>query len=119
MSKKEILIIEDEKLIAEMLEEFFSIMAPNFKLTFARTLKEAREILSQKKFDFHVVDCQLPDGTACDLFEENLIKGPTLITTGYVDKETLAKSLKRNDFEILHKPYLPQDLLRKIKEILK
>ncbi|AEH44420.1 response regulator receiver protein [Thermodesulfatator indicus DSM 15286] len=119
MGKKNILIIEDEEPIAEILKEYFEIMAPDYRLTFARTLKEAEEILAQKNFDFHVVDYRLPDGTAYDLFSKKLIQGPAIIATGYADKEELAEVLEENNFEILHKPYLPQDLLRKIKELLK
>ncbi len=118
--EKKILIVEDEELIAEMLEEYFSLAAPSFKLSFAKNLKEARELLQKGSFDLCVVDCNLPDGTACDLFQEKAFSCPVIITTGYVDEEKLTHVQKASPrpIEVFQKPYLPADLLRKIKEIL-
>ncbi len=122
MEEKEykILIVEDEDLILEMLEEYFSLVEPRFKLFFAKSLREARQKLRENSFDLCVVDCNLPDGTACDLFQEKIFSCPVIITTGYVDEKKFAsvKEFVQNPVFLFQKPYLPADLLQKIKELL-
>ena len=118
--KHRILVVEDEELINEMLEEYFALTAPELELVFAKDLGEAREKLKGGTFALCVVDCNLPDGTACDLFAEGIFHCPVIVTTGYVDEEKLSRvrSFTRTPVLILKKPYLPADLHRKILELL-
>lgn len=115
-----ILVVEDEDLIIEMLKEYFSLVEPNLKLSFAKNLQEARQLLRKASFDLCVIDCNLPDGTACDLFHEKVFSCPVIITTGYVDEKKFAsvKQFTNNPVFLFQKPYLPADLLNKIKELL-
>ena len=119
-AKYRILVVEDEELINEMLEEYFALTAPELELVFAKDLGEARRKLKEGSYALCVVDCNLPDGTACDLFAENIFHCPVIITTGYVDEEkfTQVKSFTKTPIFILKKPYLPADLHRKIMELL-
>ncbi|NPA49156.1 MAG: response regulator [Thermodesulfobacteria bacterium] len=115
-----ILIVEDEDLIVEMLEEYFSLVEPKLKLSFAKNLQEARQLLQKDSFDLCIVDCNLPDGTACDLFHEKAFSCPVIVTTGYVDEKKFAsvKQFTKKPVFLFQKPYLPADLLEKIKELL-
>ncbi len=121
--KKKILLIEDEDLIAEMLAEYFSLVAPEYELQVARTLAEAREKLQGEERDWVlcICDCRLPDGTACELFMERIFHCPIIVTTGFVKDEEIEKVKEYSDQKvyILRKPYLPAELHRKIEEILK
>ncbi len=118
--KYRILVVEDEALITEMLEEYFSMVAPDFELSFAKNLAEARQRLKSDAFDLCVVDCNLPDGTACDLFQEEIFRCPVIITTGYVDEQKFqqVRKLMQRPISLLPKPYLPADLYRKILELI-
>ncbi len=113
---KKILLVEDEELIVEMLLEYFSLMGQELEVEVAHTLAEARELLKNTDFDVCVCDCRLPDGLACSLFEEHLLKSPVIITTGYVDQDQIAKLREKAPVpvQILSKPYQPQDLLNLI-----
>ncbi len=119
--KFHVLIVEDEELIAEMLAEYFALVAPEIKLSFAKSLYEARTLLQRDSFDLCVVDCNLPDGTACDLFFEGAFRCPVVVTTGYVDEQKFSQVKKESKIplHLLQKPYLPADLYRKVRELLK
>ncbi len=110
---KRVLLVEDEELIVEMLLEYFDLMGQELEVEVAHNLAEARELLRQKSFDVCICDCRLPDGLACVLFEEDLVKSPVIITTGYVDQEQIATLREKASVpvQILSKPYQPQDLL--------
>ena len=119
--KKRILIVEDEELISQMLVEYFALVDPDLECVVAESLKEAREKLKKEQWDLCICDCRLPDGSACDLFVERAFSCPVIVTTGYVDQEEYARARSscHNLVEVVKKPYLPEELYRKIKEILK
>ncbi len=116
-----VLIVEDEELIAEMLAEYFALVAPEIKLSFAKSLYEARTLLQKNSFDLCIIDCNLPDGTACDLFFEGVLRCPVVVTTGYVNEQKFGQVKKESKIplHLLQKPYLPADLYRKVRELLK
>ncbi len=116
-----VLIVEDEELIAEMLAEYFALVAPEIKLSFAKSLYEARTLLQKNSFDLCIIDCNLPDGTACDLFFEGALRCPVVVTTGYVNEQKFGQVKKESKIplHLLQKPYLPADLYRKVRELLK
>ncbi len=116
-----VLIVEDEELIAEMLAEYFALVAPEIKLSFAKSLYEARTLLQKNSFDLCIIDCNLPDGTACDLFFEGALRCPVVVTTGYVNEQKFGQVKKESKIplNLLQKPYLTADLYRKVRELLK
>ncbi len=118
---KRILIVEDEELITQMLKEYFEIVEPDIKLEVAKTIKEARQKLSEGKWELCICDCRLPDGSACDLFIEKAFPCPVIVTTGYISPQELDHTQKigPNLAAVMKKPYFPVDLHQKIKEILK
>ena len=117
--QKRVLIIEDEELIVEVLRDYFAVVAPEIEVVFVSTLEEARQKLQESKWDLCICDCHLPDGTACDLFEERAFSCPVIITTGYINQEGLNKAKNFEKLElVLKKPYLAKELFQKVKKIL-
>jgi len=109
---KRVLLVEDEEMIVEILQEYLALVDPGIELVVASNLKEAREKLAKEDFDACICDCHLSDGDACTLFEEELIKIPTIVTTGYVDPEKLEMARKKSQvpIQVLKKPYQTRDL---------
>jgi DNA-binding NtrC family response regulator len=82
----------------------------------ASTVRNARRLLAQCRYDLIVADGKLPDGTGMMVGDEAGAKGiKTLIITGY------AFQLPREDlirYEYLLKPLRPAELLRAIERTL-
>lgn len=118
---KKILLVEDEELIIEILQEYLTLMDLKLELVVARNLKEAKERLVQERFDICICDCRLPDGLACELFEEGLFKSPVIITTGYLDPKRLEKAQRMvaAPVQVLFKPYQPKNLYDLLQMFLK
>ena len=91
--KGKILFVEDDTFDRIAFERFAGGKSFPYDYTMAETVKQAAEILQSEKFDAVVMDYQLGDGTAFDLF--NKIKDvPIVIVTGAGDQEIAVRAMK-------------------------
>lgn len=98
-----ILILEDEPLVAESLKKHVLALEPGARLQGpVATVKEAREILSGALPDLIISDIQLADGISIDLFTEQQINCPVIFTTAY--NEYAIRAFKVNSIDYLLKP---------------
>jgi PAS domain S-box-containing protein len=86
-----ILIIEDNEGDVLLIEEYLSEYNSSHELVHARSLREAGEILvNRKDLDVILLDLTLPDGTGEQLIEKVIQITPTvpvIILTGYTNRE--------------------------------
>lgn len=103
----EILIVEDEKRLADIHAEFIE---KNFNLRIvgiASTLQEARRLLQQHRPRLMLLDNYLPDGEGISLIESELMKGmncSVIFITAASDMDTCAQAIRCGAFDYIIKP---------------
>lgn len=105
MSRKRILIIDDEKLIRWSLIQKFSEW--NLETLEAETCELGRQILEKESPDLVVLDVNLPDQKGSDFLEE--IKGqwpeiPVIMITAYGSIDDAVIAMRRGAYDFITKP---------------
>ena len=114
----EILLVEDSLVIVKGLEYFFK--QENYNLNVATNLKQATEIIEDKKIYFIILDIGLPDGNGLD-FYKNTIKSlniSTIFLTAQDDEETVVKGLNLGADDYMTKPFSTKELFARINKIV-
>lgn len=111
-----ILLIEDNDYIIKGIKYLLEVN--NYKLTIAKTLKEAKNLLTNK-YDLIILDLMLPDGDGLEFYEENLKNKTTLILTAKDDEDIISSSLDAGVEDYIIKPFRSKELLSRINKILK
>ncbi len=99
------LIVDDEPDIRELLELTLGRM--NIETRSAADLVEARERLSQHRFDLCLTDMKLPDGNGIELVEyisAHHAKTPVAVITAHGNMEWAIRALKAGAFDFVSKP---------------
>lgn len=120
---KKILIVEDEKILAEMYRDKFILS--NFEVISASSAEEAFEVLKKEKPDLILLDILLPGINGVDFLAKvkdfpQTFSIPIIAFSNYDDPET-----KRKAFDLGVKSYIiktnytPQEVVEKVKEYLK
>jgi len=110
-----ILILEDEipayqKLIG-CLQAFF---AEGVTHDWARSIKEGKQFLNEKTYDFILSDIQLLDGTSFDLFNSISIESPIIFCSAHDDY--LFQAFNTNGIAYILKPYTQTDFNKAIEK---
>ena len=111
-----ILLIEDNEYIIKGIK--YLLEAHNFKLTIAKNLKEATNLLDNK-YDLIILDLMLPDGDGLEFYQEYLKNKTNLILTAKDDEDIIASSLDAGVEDYIIKPFRSKELLSRINKILK
>lgn len=103
-------IIEDEDIIAEVLENKIKKVAPGIEVIGRLTsLKTARRWLAENaEPDLFFMDIQLSDGVSFDIFNDFILKSPVIFTTAY--DEYAIRAFKVNGVDYLLKPVKETEL---------
>ncbi len=120
MSKKSILVIDDDKSI---LRTFTRILQKTgCDIETAETGKEAMEKAEKRHYDLALIDIRLPDMDGTDLLvkmKEPMHDTVKIMITGFPSLETGVKALDEGADAYLVKPVKPDELLALIEEKLK
>lgn len=122
-SKKKILIIEDEKILAEMYHDTF--VEAGFNVISAIESKEALKITKKEKPDLIILDILLPRESGLFFLEwlkkdPEISKIPVIIFTNYDGVEARRKALDLGIKDYLIKAdFTPQQFVEKVKKYLK
>lgn len=124
MDKKRILIAEDDMGIQTSL--YFILKDEGYGVVRTGDGAEALEALRQARaadepVDLLVTDIQMPRMTGLGLIESlaaEKIDVPVVVITGYGDKDTLVKLLRLGCDDFLDKPFKPEDVHSKVREVL-
>lgn len=114
----EILLIEDNLTIVKGLE--YSFKQENYNLNIATDLKQAYQIIKNKKVELIILDITLPDGNGLD-FYENAVKKlniSTIVLTAQDDEETIVKGLNLGAEDYITKPFSTKELFARINKIV-
>ena len=121
-SFKKILIIEDEKVLAEMYKDRFS--EEGFQVVLAGSAEEGFEALKKEKPDLILLDILLPKANGVSFLKKireqsELSSIPVVALSNYDEPKTKkeAESFGVKDY-LLKTDFTPQDLVNKIKDYL-
>lgn len=120
-----ILYVEDEELNRALLRAVLQ-RAPDLRLRSAalleaRTLAQARAILTEREIDIVLLDVRLPDGSGLDLLREIKSRDPNLsvvVMSASVLPEEREEAMQAGSDAFVAKPYIPADLLATLHRIL-
>jgi DNA-binding NtrC family response regulator len=118
-SKKNILVIDDDKSILRTLTRI--LQKAGYEIDIAETGKEAMEKIEKCHYDLALVDVRLPDIDGTDLLvnmKDDLRDTVKIVITGFPSVEMGVKALDGGADAYLVKPVKPDDLLTLIEEKL-
>lgn len=118
---KTILLVDDEEIIRDMMREI--LLNAGYDVTTAANGVKAINICetSEKDFDLVITDFNMPEVNGRELAEKiRAICGSTeiLFISGYTDDEDFLREISGDDKNFVAKPFSPEILTAKVKEIL-
>jgi len=119
-SKKKILIVEDNNLVVNIVS--YLLNKEGFDIVVAKDGNEGAEALEVEKPDLILMDLVLPYRSGLEvtsLARQKLPNTPIIVVSslGLID-ETIQDALSLGVFGIVSKPFLPIDLITKVKSAL-
>lgn len=114
-----ILIAEDEKEIADLLEIY--LINENYKVFKFYSAKEAMECVNQNKIDLAILDVMLPDGNGLlmckQIREEHLF--PIVMLTAKGEEQDKITGLTFGADDYITKPFKPLEVIARVKAQLR
>ena len=115
MTKKEILIVEDEEDIRKLMTRFLE--DKGFSVSFAADGREAADLLQTRDYDLLIIDVLLPGEHGMDLIKmkgHNFIT-PIILVSGVYDEKDIIEKMKDPSVKFfIKKPFDLDDLLEKV-----
>jgi len=111
MRKKNILVIDDDKIILDSLCEFLSL--EGFQTSGAETVKAALARLEEESYCLVLTDVNLPDGDGLELLsiiKRNYPQTVVVVITGYGTIDSAVKAIKCGAYDYLTKPIIDDEL---------
>ncbi|HBL15631.1 MAG TPA: hypothetical protein DD417_02405 [Elusimicrobia bacterium] len=121
LTKKRVLVVEDNADIVELVRVFLSGLSENLQLTTTHRGEEALDLLRERRFDLLILDLMLPDMNGLELLdrmqkESKERRVPVLILSGH--REAAQQAIVRGAQDQLLKPFTKQAFLEKILRLL-
>ena len=115
---KSILIVDDDKRLRELLEDYLS--EKKYKIFLCEDFADAEEILEYFVFDLIIVDRMMPSGDGIDLIKTVKDKSntPVILLTAMSEIESRIAGLKIGADDYLSKPFEPEELYLRIQKLL-
>ena len=115
-----LLIVDDE---IELLKSMYKFLIKNkfHNVLTAKNIKEAKFKLENNKVDLIVLDIMLPDGSGFDLLSETrkTSKIPVIVLSALDGRDDMKSGFDLEADDYIVKPFLPEDLLRRIRAVLR
>ena len=119
MTKKQILLIEDDEQMAELLERF--LVEQELEVSHVTRPSQAIALLELEKFDLIILDLSLPEMDGLDLCVKirEITDIYIIISSARSDLDDKLVGFENGADDYLAKPYSPRELLARIKSIFK
>ncbi len=117
---QKILLLEDDASLIDGLE--YSLKKKNFSVDTARSLAEARTLLSSVSYTLLLLDVTLPDGNGFDLCEEIRKNGnavPIIFLTASDEEFHVIRGLDSGGDDYITKPFRLGELFSRIRALLR
>ncbi|KPN95710.1 response regulator transcription factor [Lysinibacillus sp. ZYM-1] len=116
MQKASILVLEDERAIAEMIDIILRKEGMT-NITLCNTIEEAKSEIYTKTFDFYLLDIMLPDGNGFDV--ANIIReksdAPIFYLTAKSSDADKLRGFMNGADDYITKPFSPLELVARVK----
>ncbi len=115
-----ILIVEDEKAVANQLEELLA--QERYRCDIAYNYRDAIELIDNRHYDLLLLDWNLPDGDGLfllSLMREEEINTPVMMLSANTQIDDRVKVLDAGGDDYLCKPYSNIELLARIRALLR
>ncbi len=115
-----ILVVDDDRRIRELIKSY--LVENGFMVSVAGTAAEARERMRGIKFDLLVLDIMMPGETGLKFTTGMRAEGldiPVLMLSALADSDDRIAGLATGSDDYLTKPFEPQELLLRIKNLLR
>jgi DNA-binding NtrC family response regulator len=120
MTEKNILLIDNDRIILDSLCEFLSL--EGFQASGAETLKTAIGKLQQQNYSLVITEVNLPDGNGFDLLDtvrKDYPQTVVIVMTGYGSIESAVEAIKRGAYDYLTKPIVDDELRMVVERAIK
>jgi DNA-binding NtrC family response regulator len=120
MIEKNILVIDDDRIILDSLCEFLSL--EGFQTNGAESIKGALAKLEKQSYSLVITDVNLPDGDGLELLETIKQEHPqtvAIVITGYGTIESAVKAIKQGAYDYLTKPITDDELRLTVERAIK
>ena len=119
MMKKSILLVDDDQRLRALLKDYLN--EKNFRVFTSEDFDETREILEFFIFDLIILDRMMPSGDGIDLIQDikKTSKTPIIMLTAMSENNDIIDGLKKGTDDYLSKPFEPEELFLRIKNLLK
>ena len=114
-----IFLLEDDDAIGIGLT--YSLENEGYKVTLAKTVREAIKTISENDFSLYILDLTLPDGNGYDVCKRIKEKGdlPVIFLTAYDDEINVVMGFDLGADDYIAKPFRVKELLVRIKSVLR
>ncbi|UCG58108.1 MAG: sigma-54-dependent Fis family transcriptional regulator [Phycisphaerales bacterium] len=120
MREKNILVVDDDRIILDSLCEFLSL--EGFQTSGAETLKGAVAKLRGESYCLVITDVNLPDGDGFELLDTVRKECPetvVIVITGYGTIESAVRAIKQGAYDYLTKPIIDDELRLAVERAIK
>jgi DNA-binding response OmpR family regulator len=117
--KRTVLVVEDEKAIADVVEMYLD--QGNFRTRLATTGAEARKQLDDPSIGLVLLDLGLPDDDGIDVLREIRQRGalPVIVVTARDGEADRVLGLELGADDYVTKPFSPRELVARVKAVLR
>ena len=115
---KSILIIDDDKRLRELLEEY--LKEKKYNIYLCDDFFSAKEVFKYFIFDIVIVDRMMPTGDGINLIKsiKEVHNTPVILLTAMSESENRIEGLKYGADDYLTKPFEPEELFLRIEKLL-
>ena len=119
MQKKHILVVDDDTRLRSLLQRF--LLKSDFIVSSAKNANEARARLSQYDFDLIILDIMMPEESGLEFLQKLRQESdvPVILLTAMGETADRIAGLETGADDYLPKPFEPQELILRIKNILR
>ena len=119
VEKKNILVVDDEKEIAELIE--IHLMSPDYNVTKAKNGLEALNCMNEKKYDLVLLDVMMPKMDGWETCREirKFSKVPIIMLTAKSEEADELLGFELGVDEYISKPFSPKILVARVDAILR
>ena len=113
----DIFLLEDDEAIALGLT--YSLEKEGYAVTAAKTVRDARRIIAEKRFSLYILDLTLPDGSGYDICREVKKQGdlPVIFLTAYDEEVNVVMGFDLGADDYIAKPFRLKELLARIRSV--